>query len=127
LCLEKNTGSVVPKKVLQHSVSLMPLNVPVNGPPILWGICFLFSVLLFSPPEYTVLMQDLFYLVHKTSHEAKLHQARCLSLMECRIYAYENCFILNVVILTELISALVAGCELILGTVVSIPIIRGPK
>jgi hypothetical protein len=99
----------------------MPLNVPVNCAPILWGICFLFYVLLFSRPKYAVLMQDLFYLVHKTSHEAKPHhvgvnQARCLSLMECRIYAYENCFILNVVILTELISALVAGCELILGT-----------
>jgi hypothetical protein len=73
-----------------------------------------------------MLMLDLFCLVYKTSHEARLphvgiNQARCLSFMECWIYAYENCFILDVVILTESISAQVAGCELILGTVVSIP------
>jgi hypothetical protein len=72
-----------------------------------------------------MLVLELFCLVLTTSHETSLHhvginQARCLSLMECLIYAYENCFILDVVILTESISSYVAGCELIIGTVVSI-------
>jgi len=41
--------------------------------------------------------------------------------MECLIDAYENCFIFDVVILTESISAQVEVCELIIGTVVSSP------
>jgi hypothetical protein len=41
--------------------------------------------------------------------------------MECLVDAYENCFSLDVVILTESISAQVAGCEFIVGIVVSIP------
>jgi hypothetical protein len=41
--------------------------------------------------------------------------------MECLIDAYENCFIFDVVILTESISAQVEVCELIIGTDVSIP------
>jgi len=40
--------------------------------------------------------------------------------MECLIDAYENCFIFDVVIVTESISAQVAVCELIIATVVSI-------
>jgi len=39
--------------------------------------------------------------------------------MECFIYANENCFIFDVVILTESISAQVAGREIIIGAVVS--------
>jgi hypothetical protein len=71
-----------------------------------------------------MLMLDLFCLVLTTSHETRLHlfginEARFLSLMECFIYEYQNCFIFDVVILTESISAQVAGRELIVGTVVS--------
>jgi hypothetical protein len=113
----------------------MPLNVQVNRPPTLRRICKLCSVFpsSFLTPgisyaharpfllsSYNV-ARDRATLCWYKSSPMSVCLSVCLSLMECLLDAYENCFILDVVILTESIPAQVAGCEFIVGIVLSIP------